>query len=494
MKRKAHEPDESVKEQEKNNAGKRLKIEKPPRPSRAKAKHCRTYSANRKSVGPELLEDMGVNLLEDASNDSTASSSSTGAGHNNLAKNTNINLVLKDRDTNIRNGVCGSTQLDITFSGLKPNPPKQTVLDQNSLPHSQRNTIDRLNAMYAVPSDLFLAYNRHRPQDIMPKEDKFHKMSDEIILLVFKWLPKCSLARCASVCKRWSRLVKDETLWKRVDLGIKTIRPGVLADVVSRGCVVLRLARSTISSPVFYPDYSSQISKLQYLDLSMSTINPNCLAELLKTCVLLKKLALENCDLNDSVCDGIGQNRNLDVLHLAMAQGLSPTGVETVLSSCTKLRELNVSWTDLSLAGLQVLTENLPSSIDRLCIAGYRDTLQDIHVQNICNRCPGLIELDLSDAAQLTADTISIVVGRLIRLESFSTSRCYGISPYSYLSLKKLHSLLCLNIYGLLGNTALDEIKTALDGVEVNQYPLSSVARPTIGIKRTSIWNLRVRD
>ena len=58
---------------------------------------------------------MGVNLLEDASNDSTASSSSTGAGHNNLAKNTNINLVLKDRDTNIRNGVCGSTQLDITF-------------------------------------------------------------------------------------------------------------------------------------------------------------------------------------------------------------------------------------------------------------------------------------------------------------------------------------------------------------------------------------------
>ena len=67
------------------------------------------------SVGPELLEDMGVNLLEDASNDSTASTSSTGEGHNNLAKNANINLVLKDRDTNIRTGVCGSTQLDNTF-------------------------------------------------------------------------------------------------------------------------------------------------------------------------------------------------------------------------------------------------------------------------------------------------------------------------------------------------------------------------------------------
>ena len=31
-------------------------------------------------------------------------------------------------------------------------------------------------------------------------------------------------------------------------------------------------------------------------------------------------------------------------------------------------------------------------------------------------------------------------------------------------------------------------------GIEINKFMFTSVARPTVGIKRTSIWNLRVRD
>lgn len=491
MKRKTSEPDEGAQETEKV-TGKRMRIERTVRGGRGK--HARTYSAGRKSVGPELLEDMGVNLIEDASNDSTASTEA-GAGlscttqHSNLTKSGNINLVLKDRDINIRTSQNQSS--DNSMSGMKIPQTKQIILEQTSLASSQRDNllIDR------IPSDLFLAYNRQRPQDIQPKVDNFSRMSDEIVLLVFKWLPKCSLARCAAVCRRWRRLVKDESLWKRIELGMKSVRPGVLEDVVSRGCVVLRLARSTISSPVFIQEFSSQYRcKLQYLDLSMATIESNCLATLIKTCKNLKKLALEHCDLSNSVCDGIGENKNIEVLHLAMVTGLTPMGLKNILVECSRLRELNISWTDLTLQGIQVLTENVPGSIDRLCLAGYRDILQDDHIKNICSRCPNLIELDVSDAAQLTAETISIVVHHCLRLESLSTSRCYGISPYSYLLLKKLHTLLCLNIYGLLGSAALDEIKSALEGVEVNQYPLSSVARPTIGIKRTSIWNLRVRD
>ena len=50
----------------------------------------------------------------------------------------------------------------------------------------------------------------------------------------------------------------------------------------------------------------------------MATIQSNCLALLIKTCKYLKKISLEHCDLNDDVCDGISENMNLDVLHLAM--------------------------------------------------------------------------------------------------------------------------------------------------------------------------------
>ena len=51
-----------------------------------------------------------------------------------------------------------------------------------------------------------------------------------------------------------------------------------------------------------------------------------------------------------------------------------------------------------------------------------------------------------------------------------------------------------LNIFGSLQDSALNELKRFLPNVEVNKFLFSSVARPTVGIKRTSIWNLRVRD
>lgn len=37
--------------------------------------------------------------------------------------------------------------------------------------------------------------------------DYFAELSDEVVLNVFKWLPRFTLAKCARVCHRWSRLV-----------------------------------------------------------------------------------------------------------------------------------------------------------------------------------------------------------------------------------------------------------------------------------------------
>ncbi len=36
--------------------------------------------------------------------------------------------------------------------------------------------------------------------------DPWNRMSDEVILTVFAWLPKSTLAKCARVCRRWNRL------------------------------------------------------------------------------------------------------------------------------------------------------------------------------------------------------------------------------------------------------------------------------------------------
>ena len=38
----------------------------------------------------------------------------------------------------------------------------------------------------------------------------------------------------------------DETLWRRMDLSNKTLRPGVLGRALDRGVAVLRLAKSEV--------------------------------------------------------------------------------------------------------------------------------------------------------------------------------------------------------------------------------------------------------
>ena len=60
------------------------------------------------------------------------------------------------------------------------------------------------------------------------------RLPAEVALNVFKWLPKCSLAKCARVCKRWNRLTQDESLWRRLDRGLTTVPAGVIGQVLNR--------------------------------------------------------------------------------------------------------------------------------------------------------------------------------------------------------------------------------------------------------------------
>lgn len=431
------------------------------------------YTANTKDVTVDLLEDMGVNIIEDGSNDS-----------NDIpVRPPHVKLVLKTKDQNIRKTVQTCSELDLS--------------------HDSASCSSLTSIPLGHVSDDFCQYTRSRtrPDEGLGKEDHdtFNLMSEEVVLHIFKWLPKTSLARCALVCKRWRRLVKDDSLWKRMDLGLRNIQPGVIGQVLSRGSIVLRLSRSTVAAPIFSsptaPTFSaSQISKLQYLDVSMATIDISCLEQLLSTCRHLKKLALEHVTLSEEACKQIGKNTSLEVLHLALCQGVSDEGVNRLFGRLTKLRELNLSWTDASGRGLSHLVGLLPPSLERLNLAGYRSSLQDAHVEELVGRCNNIRELDLSDATQITVTALNLIADNLLRLESLSTSRCYAITPTSYLILVNCPSLLNLNVYGLLREEALNQLKEQLKGITMNNCPLSSVARPTVGIKRSSLWNLRVRD
>lgn len=193
------------------------------------------------------------------------------------------------------------------------------------------------NREFAVYGEAFL---RDFPGEVLTEAsstDHFSKLSDEMILQVFKWLPKKTLMKCSLVNRRFHRLTQDETLWARMDLAGRSFRTEAIGRIITRGVIILRLAQTKIIDPIFEPDFFVRMdqfeSKLQYLDLSMSSITTTGLQQLLKTCRQLRKLSLEHLTLNDRVCEEIAQNTQLEVLNLTLCSGIRSRGLKNILTN-----------------------------------------------------------------------------------------------------------------------------------------------------------------
>lgn len=115
-------------------------------------------------------------------------------------------------------------------------------------------------------------------------------------------------------------------------------------------------------------------------------------------------------------------------------------------------------------------------------------------VLTITKRCPNLVELDLSDGHQLTMASIEYISKGLIDLEHLCLSRCYNIAPTSYTMLASMKDLKNLDIYSLFKESSIKTLSNTLPSMKINHFPFSTVARPTVGLKRSSIWLQRVRD
>lgn len=95
--------------------------------------------------------------------------------------------------------------------------------------------------------DIFFMFQRRDPRHYTGP-DNFSKLSDEILLSIFKWLPKKALVRCSLVNQRFHRVIQDESLWTRLDLWGKTIQPSALGRILQHGVIILRLAQAKVTS------------------------------------------------------------------------------------------------------------------------------------------------------------------------------------------------------------------------------------------------------
>ncbi|XP_015115202.1 S-phase kinase-associated protein 2 isoform X2 [Diachasma alloeum] len=469
-------------------------------------------------VEPEVMVDLGVSMLDDEtscdsmkrsqSQDCSVSPSSlVSARHAAM----NENILMNEKENLYRGSKFEKGNLD-----RLEQDPHALMDDPTSILNSLENESGYATRVEAESSDEKLVGNfststsnsdvsgldqfylfRRRKRGSFVGEDKFSKLSDEMILMILKWLPKKCLVRSMLVCKRWCQIARDEALWSRLDLGGKVLSQGTLGHILPRGVQILRLAQAELADPVFSPGSEvlgdGYMSKLQYLDLSMSVISADGLAELLCKCRLLKKLSLEKCTLNGESCRAISQNRDITVLNLTMCEGIDAQCVRHLIK-LSNLTALNMSWCSLDSDSITLLCRSLPRSITRLNISGCRKTMTDKNVRDLVATCPDLVELDLSDCTLLTIRAINSFL-TLHQLEHLSLSRCYGIPlSSSYARLTHMPSLLYLDIFGLMTDAALKSFQANCNSTEINKFLYSSVARPTVGVRRTSIWGLRVRD
>lgn len=114
-------------------------------------------------------------------------------------------------------------------------------------------------------------------------------------------------------------------------------------------------------------------------------------------------------------------------------------------------------------------------------------------MKDLLRRCPDIVELDLSDCAILTISSIHTLLN-FSKLEHLSLSRCYSIPQSAYTRLAQMPPLLYLDIFGLMTDPVLKSLQDNYRKLDINKFYYSSIARPTVGIRRTSIWGQRVRD
>ncbi|KAJ6635588.1 S-phase kinase-associated protein 2 [Pseudolycoriella hygida] len=402
----------------------------------------------------------------------------------------------------------------------KVRSPLTAVCIQNSLqPNAQKKSLP------TVLSDETSFNYQRRPHYVGSGIDHFARLSYEMILAVFQWLPKKTLLRCSLVSKTFNQVACDESLWGRMDLGGKHLNRGGLGKILRRGVVVLRLSQTKISSPIFRDDVARIpcFQKLRYLDLSMASISEISLTQLLDKCENIKKLSLEAVPINAAVCAGIGKNKHLEALNLTMCKGIDKTGILHLFPRLKSLENLNISWTSLDTECIDALVKCVPRSLLRLNIAGCRKTLTDerpIYARTASNKFSvrsfesfrlkrqetelGQQNTDSESLSSNKANTEMFLqtsevlrsdhMRKFKRLEFLSMSRCYNVSLDAYLALIEVLPVLFLDIFGVLSDDAIKIIQYKFPTVGINKYIHSAVARPTVGTRRTSIWGLRTRD
>ncbi|XP_050442390.1 jmjC domain-containing histone demethylation protein 1 isoform X3 [Adelges cooleyi] len=233
-----------------------------------------------------------------------------------------------------------------------------------------------------------------------------HYADAACVLPVFKYLKPSDLARCALVCRAWSSMSVDVSLWRRLDVTGKRLTAACLAGIVKRQPEVLVMDWTAIAK-----------RQLEWMITKLTR---------------LKELSLQGCSwsgvtaLRSSVVPP-----SLTMLDLSFVTGMNDASLRDILSPPSDSRSSSNE------------TRTRFRNLKTLKLAGV--DISDVSLRYVVQYAPNLVELDLSQCFRVTdagmAQLTTPIANAVSTLETLDLSGCTGITDVSLDHLVKCTAL-----------------------------------------------------
>ncbi|XP_045767192.1 F-box/LRR-repeat protein 2-like [Maniola jurtina] len=310
-------------------------------------------------------------------------------------------------------------------------------------------------------------------------------LPDELLLYIFKCLPLETLLACENVCKRWTKLAQDSTVWKRIVL-IYSGKPGQseiseknLDIITSHSEYIYCLKIQYVYNYSVIKSVIDQCKNLISLELVMCRVGKEFEDDILKW-PKLRKISLKNSILLLNNLDLLIQfDKFKELNYLALSDfGLNSNNCFTLLQ-CNHLSHIFIEKIrDLDVDFIKILILSRQSILEILHIYGG-SSVNDSILQ-LLSQCPQLKDLaiirceSLSDGGLLSLTSLkriehlqiwnnnnfselaflkTLSSSALLPLESLSLSRIQNVTPAivdliseHYKNLKFLALYQCPNI------------------------------------------------
>ena len=315
-------------------------------------------------------------------------------------------------------------------------------------------------------------------------------LPNEVILHVFNYLTIVDLLKCGQVSKRFRAMSNVEYLWpEKFNLFYKKVPVGFLQKLLDHGCKYLSLSEAIVKGTLSL----QKASRLKYLNLTgfERKSNRENSEQMLEASYSLEKLSLSQIHLSSKLISDISlQNgTTLKVLDLSRctfcrnennctyrgwscledSSCTSDVPVKQIVENCTKLKELNLSSTELCEKSIEFLVSNLTSKIEKLSLSDM-PMLRDEHIKTLVTRCNKMTELNFGGRTSITRHSLNFVIEHL-QSTLVKLSLRFGnvvLDSNDFLKLKSMEKLKYLCYYEAKDAVNMQMLKKMLPNLQID--------------------------